>query len=206
MNFQSSWKKLAVGGLAILAAALMITNITHAQPPQGDRWIHVKVEGGVAKTDMVNVNLPISLAVLVLSSVDHEQFHHGHVSLGHADLNGVDLRAILDAVRNSPDGEFVTVKNHNQDVHVAKQNGFLVIHVIDERSSERSSDRGSDHRTVEVRVPISVCDAMLAAGGQDLDVAAGLKALAAHGDTELVTVKDGNQTVHIWIDSKSTMD
>jgi hypothetical protein len=202
MNSQSSWKRLAVGGLAILAAALMITTITLAQPPQTERWIHVKVEGGATKTDMVNVNLPISLAVLVLSSVDHDQFHHGHVNLGHADLNGVDLRAILDAVRNSQDGEFVTVKNHDQDVHVAKQNGFLVIHVIDERSSERHPD----HRTVEVRVPISVCDAMLAAGGQDLDVAAGLRALAAHGDTELVTVKDGNQNIHIWIDSKSTMD
>jgi hypothetical protein len=202
MNHQSSWKRLAVGGLAIFAAALMITSITRAQTPQGERWIHVRVEGGEAKTDMVHVNLPISLAVLVVSSVDHDKLHHGHINLGHADLNGVDLRAILEAVRNSQDGEFVTVRNHNQDVHVAKQNGFLVIHVTVERSSERSPDR----RTVEVRVPITVVDAMIAAGGQDLDVAAGLRALAAHGDTELVTVKDGNQTIHVWIDSKSTMD
>ncbi len=198
MKLLSSWKRLAVGSLALFAAALMITAIIHAQTPQGERWLHVRVDGTVANGDMAHVNLPISFAIAILANVNHDQLHHGHINLGHADLNGVDVRAILDAVRTAHDGEFVTVKNHNQDVSVAKQNGMLVVHATDGRSSGRQS--------VEVRVPISVVDAMLSAGGQDLDVAAGLRALASHGDTDLVTVKDSNHTVHVWIDSKNNMD
>jgi len=198
MNSQFSMKRLALGALCAFAAALMVTAVIHAQAPQGERWLHVRVDGDNGKGEMVRVNLPISLAEKIVSSVDHNQLHHGHISLGHADMNGVDLRAILDAVRTSRDGEFVTVKNHDQDIRVAKENGVLIVHATDGRSADRHS--------VEVRVPISVVDAMVAAGGQDLDVAAGLRALATHGDTELVTVKDGNQTVRVWLDSKNTAD
>ncbi len=198
MNLQSSWKRLAAGSLAVFAAALMITSIVQAKPQQSDRWLHVRVDSVDGKTDMARINLPISLAAVIVANVNHDQLQHGHIHLGQADINGIDLRAILDAVRTAHDGEFVTVKSHEQDVHVAKEDGHLIIHVTDTRSS--------DHQTVEVRVPISVVDAMLAAGGQDLDVSAGLRALAAHGDTDLVIMKDKRQTIHIWLDSKNGQD
>ena len=38
------------------------------------------------------------------------------------------------------------------------------------------------------------------------DILAALKALSAHGDTELVTVKDSENTVRIWVDSKNVAD
>ncbi len=41
------------------------------------------------------------------------------------------MRAILDAIRTTPDNEFVTVKEKDQDVRVAKSNGNLVVHVRD---------------------------------------------------------------------------
>ncbi len=198
MKLLTSWRRLAAGSLAIFVAALMVTSIVQAKPQQSERWLHVRVDSTDGRNEMARVNLPISLAVVIVANVNHDQLQHGHVHLGQADINGVDLRAILDAVRTAHDGEFVTVKNHDQDVHVAKENGHLVVHVIDGRSSDR--------HTVEVRVPIAVVDAMLAAGGQDLDVAAGLRALAAHGNTDLVIVNDGRQTVHIWLDSKNGQD
>jgi hypothetical protein len=72
--------------------------------------------------------------------------------------------------------------------------------------NSHSSDK--DKQEVQVRVPLSVVDALVAAskGSQDLDIAAALRALALHGDTDLVSVKDGRQTVHIWLDSKNTGD
>jgi len=41
----------------------------------------------------------------------------------------------------------------------------------------------------------------------ELDVLAALRALSAHGgDTELVSVKDEENTVRVWLDSKNSSD
>ena len=50
---------------------------------------------------------------------------------------------------------------------------------------------------------MKVVDALLSAGKDELDVLAALRALSAHGDMELVSVKDDDNTVRVWIDSKS---
>jgi hypothetical protein len=201
MNLRSTGFRVVLGG-AILAVALLAGSTFKAQAQtSSDRWIHVRVENPDDKGEMVRVNVPVALAALLVSSVDHDQLHHGHINISrHADLNGVDLRAMLDAVRTAPDGEFVSVKNRDQDVHVSKQNGYLLIRVND--SSRK------DKQDVQVRVPIAVVDALIASskGSDDLDVGAALRALAAHGDTELVNVKDGRETVRIWLDSKNDGD
>ena len=59
---------------------------------------------------------------------------------------------------------------------------------------------------VEVKVPMKVVEALFSAGKDELDVLAALRALSAHGDTELVSVKDGEQTVRVWLDSKNVAD
>jgi hypothetical protein len=205
MNLQSTRTRLAVGGVAILAIALLAGTVMKAQTSQAQpdqRWLHVRVDDPGDKDQLVRINVPLALAEAVVSNVNHNQLQHGHINFGHADLNGVDLRAILDAVRNSADGQFVTVKNKDEDVSVAKQKGYLIIHVTDSGKSEKQN--------VEIHVPMTVVDALVASGGHDLqnlDVAGALHALALHvGDTELVSVKDGKQTVRIWLDSKNDSD
>jgi hypothetical protein len=203
MNLRSTRTRIALGG-AILAAALLAGSTFKAQAQSSERWLHVRVDNPDDKGEMVRVNVPIALAEILVSSVDHDQLHHGHINISrHADLNGVDLRAMLDAVRNSPDGEFVSVKNRDEDVHVSKQNGYLLIKV-----SESGRKDGKDKQEVDVRVPMAVVEALIASskGSDDLDVGAALRALATHGDTELVNVKDGKETVHIWLDSKNDGD
>jgi len=59
---------------------------------------------------------------------------------------------------------------------------------------------------VQIKVPMKVVDALLSAGKDELDIVAALKALSAHGDTDLVTVKDEENTVHVWMDSKNISD
>jgi hypothetical protein len=198
MNLRPTFTRIALGGA--LLAALLAGSTFKAQAQSSDRWIHVRVDNPEDKGEMVHVNVPVALAEVLVSSVDHDELHHGHISVGHADLNGVDLRAMLDAVRSAPDGEFVSVKKRDQDIHVSKQNGFLLIRVT-------NSNR-TDKQEIQITVPITVVQAMVAAskGSDDLDVAAALKALAALGDSELVNVKDGKKTIHIWIDSKNNAD
>jgi len=53
---------------------------------------------------------------------------------------------------------------------------------------------------------MKVVDALFSAGKDELDVVATLHALSANGDTELVSVKDEENTVRIWIDSKNIPD
>jgi hypothetical protein len=164
----------------------------------GDRWLHVRVVSTDGKGESVKVNVPLELAEHVLPAIDHDQLHNGKVRVGNIDCDGVDVRAILDAVRNAKDGEFVTVQKKDADISVTKKEGLLLVHVKDKERPKAQQ--------VEVKVPMKVVEALLSGNKDELDIVAGLHALAAQGDTELVSVKDEESTVRVWVDSKSVSD
>jgi len=164
-----------------------------------DRWLHVRVDNENSKQETVRVNVPLELAERVLPTLNRERLHSGRVRVDEFDCHGVDLRALLDAVRVSKDGEFVTVESNDADVRVAKQNSYFLVHVLDKNHSGKKS-------RIEVKVPMKVVDALLSAGKDELDLVAGLRALSAQGDTELVSVKDEENTVRVWLDSKNATD
>jgi len=184
--------------LVLVAAAAAVVSTASAQAAQPDRWLHVRVDNADAKGEMVRVNVPLSLAEKVLPTINNERLRHGKVTMDQANVHGVDLRALLDAVRAARDGEFVSVQGSGSDVHVAKEAGYLLVHV---RENKETS-----HKRVEIRVPLTVVNALLSAGNNELDLVAAIRALAAHADTELVTVKDAKSTVRIWVDSRNTAD
>jgi ABC-type oligopeptide transport system substrate-binding subunit len=163
-----------------------------------DRWLHVRVTNPGSKEETVRVNVPLELAEKVLPTINKDRLHSGKVRFDDIDCHGVDLRALADAVRTSKDGEFVTVQNKDSDVRVAKQNGTLFVHVIDKNRAKKSQ--------VEVRVPMRVVDALFSAGKDELDLVAALHALSSQVDTELVSVKDEENTVRVWLDSKNATD
>jgi hypothetical protein len=172
-----------------------------AKPATTERYLHVKVNGG-EKGESVNVNLPLSLAEKILPTINHGDLHNGRVTISHADINDVDVRAILDAIRTAPDNEFVTVKSNEQDVRVAKMNGNLVVHV---RDSGKDGEKGG--QKVDITVPMKVVDALFSTAKQnEIDVVAAIRALGEAGETVLVSVQDAEQTVKIWIDSKSAAE
>jgi hypothetical protein len=164
-----------------------------------DRWLHVRVENPGNKEETVRVNVPLELAEKILPTINHDRLHNGKVTVDKFDREGVDVRALVDAVRTSKDGEFVTVQNHDCDVRVAKQNNYLLVHVYDSKKPSKKS-------RVEVKVPMSVVNALFSGSKDELDLVAGLHALAASGDTELVSVKDEENTVRVWLDSKNVSD
>ena len=163
-----------------------------------DRWLHVRVSNPSKNEETVRVNVPLELAEKVLPTINKDRLHSGRVRFDDIDCHGVDLKALLDAVRTSKDGEFVTVQNKDSDVRVAKRNGTLFVHVFEKNRPRRSE--------VEVKVPMKVVDALLSADKDELDLVAGLRALSSQGDTELVSVKDEENTVRIWLDSKNITD
>jgi len=174
------------------------TTASASKSTSGDRWLHVRVINTDNKGETVRVNVPLELAEKVLPAVNHDRLHHGKVTIDHAHMDDVDLHAILDAVHNSKDGEYVTVQGTENDVRVAKENNHLIIHVVQKGSSKKCQ--------VEIKVPMKVVDALFSAGKDELDLVAALHALSGQGDTELVSVKDSENTVKVWLDSKSVAD
>jgi hypothetical protein len=177
-----------------------------ALSPLPDQWIHVRVESKDNSEETVKVNVPIELAVKVLPAIHHEQLQGGKVKICKGDLNDVDLGALLDAVRSAKDGEYVTVQSHEDNVRVSKNAGYLYIHVQEKKHGERPAKGPEKESKVEVKVPMKVVDALFSAGKDELDIVAALQALSSNGDTELVSVKDDENTVHVWIDSKNISD
>ena len=201
------------------AAALLLTPLaTFAQTNSStaDKWIHVRVISQDSKSETVKVNVPLDMAEKVLPAIDHEPLHNGVVKINDHNFQGVDVRTILDAVRTAKDGEFVTVQAPDADVRVAKQAGFLLVNVLDKSGNHhhhamkdgKSQDTvtaDNPHR-VEVKVPMKVVDALFSGQKDELNIVAAIRALAASGDTELVSVKDDDNTVRVWVDSKNISD
>jgi hypothetical protein len=163
-----------------------------------DRWLHVRVISSDAKGETVRVNVPLELAEKVLPAINKDRLRAGKVKIDDAHVNDVDLRALVEAIRTTKDGEFVTVQSNDCDVRVAKQSNYLLVHVLDKKNSKKSE--------VEVKVPMKVIDALFSAGKDELDLVAALHALSGQGDTELVSVKDHENTVRVWLDSKNVTD
>jgi hypothetical protein len=189
---------------------------TFAQTSKSDQWIHVRVESNDTKGETVRVNVPIEMAEKVLPAIKQDRLHDGKVKIDHG-TDDIDLRAIIDAVRTAKDGEYVTVQSNEDDVRVAKSAGYLYIHVTEKDHAGKTGAKAegkegtgklasSKHSKVEIKVPMKVVDALFSAGKDELDVVAALHALSTNGDTELVSVKDGENTVRVWIDSKNISD
>ena len=213
------------------AALLLLPMAASAQTsPANDRWLHVRVISSDNRGETVRVNVPLDMAEKILPAINKDRLHDGKVHFTGADCDGVDLKAIMDAVRTSKDGEFVTVQADDQDVRVAKQSGYLVIHVTDKSGKHHFHHRHDSDQSmkddkaekpekpekaetvtaheskVDVKVPMKVVDALFSAGKDELDLGAALRVLATFADTELVTVKSDDATVRIWLDSKNVTD
>jgi hypothetical protein len=190
-------------GFGLLSAMVVLVSASAAFGQSGsakDRWLHVRVINSDHKGETVRVNIPLELAENVLPTINKNHLHNGKVTIDQAHMNDVDVRALINAIRTAKDGEYVTVQGTDQDVRVAKEGGRLLVRVKDNKSSK------SNKSEVDIKIPMHVIDALFSAGKDELDVVAGLHALALLGDTELVSVKSDDSTVRVWMDSKKSSD
>ena len=191
------------GVISLLSAMVVLAGASAAFGQSGsakDRWLHVRVINSDNKGETVRVNIPLELAENVLPTINKNHLHNGKVTIDQAHMNDVDVHALLNAIRTAKDGEYVTVQGTDQDVRVAKEGGRLLVHVKDNKGPK------SNKSNVDIKVPMHVIDALFSAGKDELDIVAGLHALASLGDTELVSVKSDESTVRVWMDSKNSSD
>ena len=202
-----------VSAAALVACSVLPTLAVAQSSSNPDQWIHVRVESREDKTETVLVNVPVDMAVKVLPAIKNKNLCDGKVHIDSGHIDDVDLHTMLDAVRTAKDGEYVTVESKDDNVRVAKSSGYLYIHVTEKKPTAKTAKAAGDKDSakhaalneskVEVKIPMKVVDALLSAGKDQLDVVAALRALSANGDMELVSVKDDDSTVRVWIDSKN---
>jgi len=175
-----------------LLALLLAGTIALAASPE--RYLHVRVTNPTTH-EVVRVNVPLSLAEKIIPAINHGELRNGKIHIGDLTADNVNVKAILEALKTAPEGEFVTVQQNDSDVHVAKEHGQLVVHVIDKRSKEK----------VDVTIPWDVVFFKVTATTENqLNVEAAVRALQNAGDITLVSVMSRDESVRVWIDSRST--
>jgi ribonuclease HI len=179
--------------LAALAALFVSATLLFAVTTT-TRYLHVRVSNPTTK-ELVRVNVPLMLAEKIIPAINHGQLRDGKIQCGDFTANSVNIRAILDALKTAPEGEFVSVQQIGNDVHVAKEHGQMVVHVIDKKGGEN----------VVVTVPWEVAQALITDTREDqLNVEAAIKALENIGDTTLVRVTGKDENVRVWVDSRNS--
>jgi hypothetical protein len=216
-----------LAALVLAATAVLLVVLLRAAPPALaaagnqeaaapgpaiERWLHVSVITSDEKGERVRVNVPISLARNVLALIHHGELDHGIIHINRAHMDDVDLRQLFKALKAAQEGEYVTVEQKDCNVRVSKLNGMMLVHVQDKTHADKNqADKTGTGKTgrqenVDVRMPLIVAEALFSAGPNELNVGAALEALARHGDMELVSVRDAENTVRIWMDTKNTSD
>ncbi len=121
----------------------------------------------------------------------------------------MDLRALLEAVRDAQDNEYVRVESSHEDIRVAKSGGFLLIKVQDFPGVNRKTPQAGERKhgsTVNIKVPFPVVNALLSGEKDELNVLAAIRVLNNSQDVDLVTVNDESSTVRVWVDSQNVAD
>lgn len=175
----------------LLAVVVAGTAVWAASP---ERYLHIKVNNPKTQ-ELVRVNVPLSLAEKVVPAINHGDLKNGKIHVGNFNSEDLDVRAVIEAVKSAPEGEFVSVQNPTEEVHVAKEHGQLVAHVNDKSGKER----------VDVTIPWAVAQALISeTSDNQLNISAAIKALQNIGDMTIVTVAGEDESVRVWIDSNST--
>lgn len=180
----------AMRGVLALGVCLAVYSAADAS----GRWLHVRIQEGRSGGEAISLNLPLSLVEGLLPMIESDTVRDGRILLDDAEIEGIDLREVLAALQSTADGDFITVRGPAESVRVAKERGFLVI-----RADDGRGDRGDQ---VRLRLPIEVVEAMLSPGSTELDLRAGLRALAKLPGEDLLSITTGDDSVRIWVDSR----
>lgn len=164
-----------------------------------EHWIHVRVENGDNDGEVVTVNLPLSLLSAAAAMIPQEFLDEAHseaqLALDDVELSWTDLRNMWDQIRDSPDATYMTLQSEDQNLRVWKEGDFLRV---------GSNEGGYQSETeIDVSFPLAVVDALFSGPDNRLDIGAALQALADYGPGNLVSVRDGEQTVRVWVDDQN---
>ena len=177
-------KRLAGSFFVVL---LLVAGMAYAE--EETRWINVHVTETSSNTN-VEVHLPLDLVLTIIEGVKVENFDAGKVDLELGDAE-IDWPHIFAALKDAPDGKFVTVDSDDADVEVKKEQGMMFVHV---------TEKNGEHAVVDVRVPMELMDALSVDEENRMDVRAFLQSLDKLPDGELVRVDADDAKVRVWVE------
>lgn len=183
--------KTALVAVMVAAGAAAGSSARGAAPDSGRHaWLHVRVEEP-GKSSKVHVNLPMTVVEAALKAAPETIASHGKIHLGPTGrhMTVAELREVWKELRAAGDMDMVTVEEQDGRVTVAKRGDMVQVRV----------DKGEQ---VRVDVPVAVVDALLATPGDELNIQAGLAELRKMRG-EIVSVRDKDTTVRVWIDESA---
>ena len=218
---------LAVMTAIAVSGAAIGLNAAQAQEPQP--WIHLDMTG--ERGANMNLNLPLAaieaaLAMAPEAVVDGD----GQLQLGgDRQIPVTAIRTAWTQLRDVGDVEIANIRDGAQSIRVAREGDIILVDVTgtDEGDDDagRGADRGDAERDrdgehddhdgderrrglrdigeVQVRVPVSVVDALLSGTGETIDVRAAIQELAALRG-EMVQVDHPDGRIRVWIDESPT--
>ncbi len=178
-------------GMALLAAGL---SGSAQRLAAADLWLHIDVNGRGDKGEQANTNLPLSMVRNMAPMLEDKAHGSKRLHVRDKDLSVNELRQAWREIQNGPDASYITVRDKDSDVHIGKQGDYLRL---------KAKDRGQNGEDVDIKIPLEVVAALFSSDGDDLNFTAALEALARRGEGELLTVNGNDETVRIWIDSRS---
>ena len=185
---------------SLAAAALIATLLWSGAAAAQTSWIHVRVmQDDGAK---VNVNLPMSLIEVALDIAGKEIMKEGHhMRFGdHSDVDLEDIRRIWSELRESGDAEYVNAVDGDDHVRIFREGDRVSIHVDDTGSD------AADNAKVRIEVPFSIVDVLLQGEGDELNLGGAIRELANADLGSLVSIRDDETEVDVWIDNNSSQN
>jgi len=155
------------------------------------QWVHVHIEDP-SKEEKVKVNIPISLVESLMPMIEEKSVEKGRIRLHEKDMSIKDLRKVWKELRSEGDNEFVSIENKDTNLRVFTKGNYLMV-----EPGEGSTT------SIEMKIPLAVVDAMLSGEGEELNLTAAVRALKESGSGDIITVKDKDATVRVWIDESN---
>ena len=206
---------LAVMTALVASGAAIGLHAAQAQDPQP--WIHLDMTG--ERGANMNLNLPLAaieaaLAMAPEAVVDGD----GQLQLGgDRQIPVTAIRTAWAQLRDAGDVEIANIRDGRQSIRVAREADTILVDVTGTddggEGEEGGHDDDADHDgpdrdrdfvgEVNVRVPVSVVDALLSGTGETLDVRAAIQELAALRG-EMVQVDHPDGRIRVWIDESPT--
>lgn len=180
-------KRRILNGAGLTLALLSTAAVAWAQ---AEPWIHVRVTEHEQDGKKVSVNVPLSLAQVALEVAPRDVLEKGRLKLNQKDISVADIRRLWTELKASGDAEFVTVEEKDKTVRIARAGDYVR---IDVRNQSEKNEK------VQIRMPLTVVDALLSGEGETMDIGAAITQLKGQRG-EIVTVEGSESHVRIWID------